>query len=66
MFETFSVIDNEEQRNELEIIYEKSAVRLYCIAMTMLGSREDAEDAVQDAFLNVADNPGAFFFGAEG
>ncbi len=61
MFTAFATIDNEEQRNELEIIYEKSVARLYRIAMTMLGNREDAEDAVQEAFLDVAGNPNGFF-----
>jgi RNA polymerase sigma-70 factor, ECF subfamily len=35
------------------ILYDRYGVRLYRAALRMLGSREDAEDAVQDVFLSV-------------
>ncbi len=61
MVKAFFTIDNDKQRNELEMIYKKSAGKLYRMAMTLLNNREDAEDAVQNAFLDIADRPDGFF-----
>jgi RNA polymerase sigma-70 factor (ECF subfamily) len=35
-----------------EILYDRFSVRMFRAALRMLGSREDAEDAVQDVFLS--------------
>ena len=58
---TFAVIENEKQRNELADFYLKSKDRLYFIALSKLHNKEDAEDAVQDAFSQIADKPEKFF-----
>lgn len=58
---TFSVIENEEQRNELSKFYSKHKNRLYSIAYSKLHSKEDAEDAVQELFSEIADKPEKFF-----
>lgn len=58
---TFSIIENEEQRNELSKFYSKHKNRLYSIAYSKLHSKEDAEDAVQELFSEIADKPEKFF-----
>lgn len=54
-------IENEEQRNELAEFYSKHKNRLYSIAISKLHSKEDAEDAVQEFFSEIADKPEIFF-----
>lgn len=62
MFDTtFSIIENEEQRNELAEFYSKHKNRLYSIAMSKLHNEIDAEDAVQEVFSKIADKPQNFF-----
>ncbi len=56
-----STIENEEQRNELAEFYSKHKSRLYSIALSKLHNKEDAEDAVQEVFSEIADNPKKFF-----
>lgn len=56
-----STIENEEQRNELAEFYSKHKNRLYAIALSKLHNKADAEDAVQEAFLRIADKPERFF-----
>lgn len=56
-----STIENEEQRNELAEFYSKYKNRLYSIALSKLHNRDDAEDAVQEAFSRIADKPGKIF-----
>ena len=56
-----STIENEEQRNELSKFYSKHKNRLYSIAYSKLHSKEDAEDAVQEVFSEIADKPEKFF-----
>lgn len=56
-----AVLELEGQRSELSEIYEKYRKRFLGIAMKILHNRENAEDAVQEAFLRIADNPGTFF-----
>lgn len=56
-----AILENEEQRNELSEIYEKNIKTFYSIALSNLHNRQDAEDAVQEAFLSVAANPNVFF-----
>lgn len=56
-----STIENEEQRSELAIFYEKYKKRLYSIALSKLHNEIDAEDAVQEVFSQIADKPDKFF-----
>lgn len=56
-----STITDEEQRNELAEFYSKHKNRLYSIAFSKLHSKEDAEDAVQELFSEIADKPKKFF-----
>lgn len=56
-----STIENQEQRNELADFYKKNRHRLYKIAFSKLHSREEAEDAIQEAFFCIADKPDKFF-----
>lgn len=58
---TFAVIENEKQRNELAEFYSKSKNRLYFIALSKLHNKEEAEDAVQEAFSRISDKPELFF-----
>lgn len=55
------ILETEGQRNELAEFYEKSKSRLYMIAFSKLHNKESAEDAVQEAFLRIADKPERFF-----
>ena len=56
-----AILKSEAQRNEMSVFYEKYKSRLLRIAIKILRNREDAEDAVQEAFLEIADKPGTFF-----
>lgn len=56
-----AVLKDEGQREELSEFYEKYKSRFYTIAFEHLHNREEAEDAVQDAFLRIADKPDTFF-----
>ena len=56
-----AILKSEAQRNEMSVFYEKHKKRLLSIALKILQNQEQAEDAVQDAFLKIADKPDAFF-----
>ena len=56
-----AVLESEEQRNELSEIYENNISNFYNIAFQQLHNKHDAEDAIQDAFLAIANNPSIFF-----
>ncbi len=56
-----AVLENEEQRNELAEFYNENKNRFYAIAFSKLNNRTDAEDAVQETFLRIADKPEIFF-----
>lgn len=56
-----AVIENEQQRDELSALYDKNKNRFLNIALDMLHNKEAAEDAVQEAFLRIADKPDNFF-----
>lgn len=58
---TFAVIENEQQRGELAEFYSKYKSRLYSIALSKLHNAQEAEDAVQEVFSQIADNPKKFF-----
>ena len=55
------VLDDIDQANELEEIYRLNADRFYAIAFSRLQNKHDAEDAVQEAFLRIANNPKNLF-----
>lgn len=56
-----AVLETNEQRNELAKFYKKYKQRLYKIAYSKLKNIHDAEDAVMDAILRIADKPDKFF-----
>lgn len=58
---TFATIEDETQRNNLEIFYSEHKNLLCSIALSKLQNIEDAEDAVQEVFSDIADKPQNFF-----
>ena len=56
-----AVLETDEQRNELSEFYEKNINCLLNYALNMLHNEEETEDAVQEAFLQIADKPDVFF-----
>ena len=56
-----AIIENESQRNELSEIYERNIKKFYSMAFSKLHNKQDAEDAIQEAFLAVARNPVLLF-----
>ena len=56
-----SVLENDKQRNELAAFYEQYKSRFFSIAYSKLHNPEEAEDAIQETFLRVVDNPNKFF-----
>lgn len=56
-----AVLEFEGQRSELSAIYDTYRRRFVGVALKVLRNREDAEDAVQEAFLRIADRPDTFF-----
>ena len=56
-----AVLENEGQREELSEFYKKYESRFLNIALHILHNKEGAEDAVQEAFLSIADKPDLFF-----
>ncbi len=56
-----SILNSDSQRNELAEIYELHSDRFYAIAFSKLHNRNDAEDAVAEAFLRIAQKPENFF-----
>ena len=49
-------IDNVVDREKFEEIYTKYRTLMYDVALEVLGNKEDAEDAVYQAFLYVVEN----------
>lgn len=56
-----AILETEEERNELSQIYERNIKMFYSIAFSKLHNVQDAEDAIQEAFLSIAKNPETFF-----
>ena len=56
-----AILKSEAQRNEMSAIYEKNKSLFLGIAYEKLQNEEEAEDAVQEAFLEIADKPDTFF-----
>lgn len=51
-----SLIDNDDDREKFEILYNKYRKRMVYTAYSVLGNNEDAEDAVHDTFIRIARN----------
>ncbi len=49
------LIETEEARSKFEILYRTHRDRMFSLAMRILGSEADAEDAVHQAFLKLTD-----------
>lgn len=49
-----SMLDTQEEIDQFEELYKKYKGKMYGIAYAVLGNNEDAEDAVQNAFINIA------------
>ncbi len=58
---TFSIIEDEDQRNELQIFYADNYRRFIHIAMQKVKSNDNAEDVIQEVFSDIADKPEIFF-----
>lgn len=56
-----AVIKDEDQRSELTEFYSQNKDRFFGIAYSRLHSKDAAEDAVQEAFSEIADKPEYFF-----
>lgn len=56
-----SLLESGQQKNELAEFYEQYKNHFFNIAYSKLHNVEESEDAVQETFLRVVDNPGKFF-----
>lgn len=56
-----STIENEEQRNELQVFYMENYKRFIYIAMQKVNDEEIAADVIQEVFLDIANKPEIFF-----
>ena len=56
-----AILKSEAQRNELSAVYDRYRKCFVDIALKILKNREQAEDAVQEAFLKIADRPDTLF-----
>ncbi|MCM1059786.1 MAG: sigma-70 family RNA polymerase sigma factor [Eubacterium sp.] len=56
-----SVIESAEDREALNQLYLANADRFYSVAYSKVHNSEDAEDAVQEAFLRISDCPDNLF-----
>ena len=52
----FAAIQNKENRRRLEALYEEHASRMYKVAYRILNDEHLAQDAVQEAFINISNN----------
>lgn len=56
-----STIENEEQRNELQIFYAENYKRFIYLALQKVNDENTAEDVIQEVFSDIADKPDIFF-----
>lgn len=56
-----SMLNTEEEKSEFERLYTTYRTRMYHVAMKYLNNSADAEDAVQEAFLRIADKRADIF-----
>lgn len=55
MYIYLSLIDTEEERSLFEKVYKENFLRMYHIALSMLKGQSEAENAVHEAFLSIAE-----------
>lgn len=60
IYAALAVLETNAQRNEVAEFYKKNRQQLYKIAYSKLKNIHDAEDAVMDAILRIADKPHKF------
>ncbi len=58
---TFSTIEDDKQRNELQVFYVENYKRFKYIAMQKVNDEENAADVIQEVFSDIADKPEIFF-----
>lgn len=51
-----SMLDSKEDKDSFEILYKEYVKLMYKVALDILNSQEDAEDAVSEAFVRIAKN----------
>jgi len=51
-----ALLETEEDKNRFEKLYRMFKQDMYSIAYSILNNKEDAEDAVHQAFITIADN----------
>lgn len=51
-----SMLETNEEKNQFEQLYIKYKQDMYAVAYGILKNKEDAEDAVHQSFLKIADN----------
>ncbi len=56
-----SILETEEERSEFEYLYLTYRSKMFNIALKYLKNPADAEDAVQEAFLRIADKSAKIF-----
>jgi len=56
----FATIENKENRSRLEALYKQYASQMYKVAIRILKDEYLAQDAVQEAFINISNNLGKF------
>lgn len=56
-----AVLRTDDERLELDRFYSMYSKRFYFIAYSKLHNKQDAEDAVQELFLRIANKPEKFF-----
>lgn len=55
-----AAISDEQEKSKFEQIYNKYYRYMFCVANSYLHNAQDAEDAVQDAFLSIIQNMSKF------
>ncbi len=60
MLAIIMAIEDEDDRQFVEIIFNKYAKKMYLVAMNILHNHEDAEDCVQDTFVKIIDKLDCF------
>lgn len=58
---TFATIEDDVQRNELQVFYAENYKRFMYIAMQKVNDEENAADIIQEVFSDIADKPEIFF-----
>ncbi len=61
IYSALAVIEDDSRRKQLANFYKKNKRVFYKIAFSNLHNKQDTEDAVQEAFMCIANNPELFF-----